>query len=465
MLGPFALRNFQPVYKLLISRRIAIYLLTALLLVLIASALIPSNYTLSAEEWLEVETTSPALFWIYSHLSTPFIVRNPVFQLVSLLLCLSTLACSADRVLKWWRSRTLEFEKEKAFSFSVAQNSDQDLCAVRDQVERFLAGGRWQVSREQAGGLTVVSGQKGSSGFWGSVAFHAGLVFCFLAGPVTLFTGFSGELTATEQVSLPLRTAVVAHAGHDAATMPDFQVQVDNVRGEYFQGQYRHDFGGELSLTDQQGSHRIPFAVNKPANFRGYQFCLNEYGNAPRLVLERNGKTLFDCYLNLRHPLEGDRFELQPGMQAFVMFFPDFYREGDKIGSRSRRPDNPVTLIRLFRGDQELFNGLFKPGDQEQWEEIRISVPDYRHWVTLTVTKEQGVLLVIMGSLLGGAGLLARFLSNERRIEFELSALGEGTGVKVRGYSRYYPAFLEKEVLAIAEKMIQPDPKHRGCDS
>ncbi|HBG06427.1 MAG: hypothetical protein A2075_00455 [Geobacteraceae bacterium GWC2_58_44] len=443
-------------YRLLISRRVAIYLLSVLLVVLIASALMPSNLTLSAEKWLELERKSPTLFWIYAHLSTPFLVRNPLFQLVSLLLCLSTLACTADRVVKWGRSRTLLFEKEKAFSFAVTRSSVRDPDAVRDRVEGFLARGGWQVSREQTEELTVISGQKGSSGFWGSVAFHAGLVCCFLAGPVTVFTGFSGEVTVTEEVSLPLRTAMVAHPGHDAAAIPaELQLQVDHLRGEYFQGQYRHDFGGELALSDGRGSQRIPFAVNRPANFRGYQFCLSEYGNAPRLVLERDGETLFDYYLNLRHPVEGDRFDLEPGLRALVLFFPDFYRQGDRIGSRSRRPDNPVTLVRLFREEREVFSGLFKPGERQVWEGTSIGIPDYRHWVTLTVTKEQGVLLVMIGSLLGGAGLLARFLSNERRIEFEICRLGEEPGVKVRGYSRYYPAFLEKEVLAIAQKLAE----------
>ncbi|MBK5276772.1 MAG: cytochrome c biogenesis protein ResB [Desulfuromonadales bacterium] len=440
-------------YKLLISRRLAIYLLTAVLLALTASALIPNNFTLSAAKWLELERKSPVLFWIYAHLSTPFLVRNPFFQLISFLLCLSTLACTADRIVKWGKSKCMEFEKEKAFSFSVTQISVHCPDEVRSMVENFLSKGRWEISRENNTDLTVISGQKGMSGFWGSVAFHAGLVCCFLAGPVTVLTGFSGELTATEDVVLPLRGAIVAHQVNNDAKLPEAQVQINQLRGEYFQGQYRYDYGGELVLSDRLGDHRIPFAVNKPASYHGYQFSLNEYGDAPRLVLERDGKTLFDYYLNLKHPGEGDYFELEPGVRAMVIFFPDFFRQGDKIGSRSRRSDNPVTLVRIFRGDREVFKGLFKPGDEEIWEGSRIRVPDYRHWVTLNVTKEQGILLVMLGFLLGSAGLLVRFLSNERRIEFELFPMGEQTGFKVRGYCRYYPAFLEKEVLEIAQKL------------
>jgi cytochrome c biogenesis protein len=56
-----------------------------------------------------------------------------------------------------------------------------------------------------------------------------------------------------------------------------------------------------------------------------------------------------------------------------------------------------------------------------------------------------------VGFLIGLAGLVARFLSNERRLEFVLSPEGERTKVTVKGYSRYYPAFLEREVIQLAE--------------
>lgn len=422
-------------YKLLISRRFAIYLLTAVLLVLVASALVPPGSALSAR------------------LATPVVVSSPLFQVVSFLLCLSTLACTVDRVWRWGKSRTLQFEKEKAFSFSVTRSSRHGCDAVAETVQHFLSRGRWETARERNPELTVISGQKGMSGFWGSVLFHLGLVCCFLAAPVTSLTGFRGELTVTGDVAVPLKEAIVAHQGYHAGKVPEAQVEVNRLRGEFFKGEYRYDFGGELSVSDRQGTHRLPFAVNHPTSYRGYQFSLSEYGNAPRLVLARGAAPFFDYYLNLKNPREGDYFDLEPGVRAQVMFFPDFFRDGDKIGSRSQRPDNPMTLVRIFRGEREVFKTLLKPGDEERWEDARISFPDYRHWVTLIVAREQGVLLVIVGSLLGAVGLLVRFLSNERRIEFEVSRAGEETSLRVRGYSRYYPAFLEKEVLEIAREL------------
>lgn len=440
-------------WKMINSRRFALYILTAFLISLFVSALIPNNYTLSEKEWFALERNRPTLFWMYSHFSTPFLVKSPFFQLLSFLLFLSTLSCTIDRVLKWYKFRVSEFEKEKAFSFSAVDTSRLDPHAIRVKVEKLLSAGRWATSVENEGEAVVISGQKGMSGFWGSVIFHAGLVCCFLAGPVTALTVFRGELVMTEGVSQPLRDGFVTHEGKDLATLPDVQLQVRNLRGEYYEGQFKYDFGGVLSLDDRDGRHELPFAVNKPASFGGYQFSLHAYGDSPRLVLERDGQVNFDYYLNLRHPDEGDYFDLGGGTRAFVMFFPDFFREGGKIGSRSKVRNNPVTLVKIYSGEQEVFKGLFKEGEEGNWEGTRIRVPDCKHWVGLIVAREAGINLVIIGSLLGVTGLLARFLSNESRLEFELSPLVQGTSFTVRGYSRYYPAFLEKEVKGMAEKL------------
>jgi cytochrome c biogenesis protein len=226
------------------------------------------------------------------------------------------------------------------------------------------------------------------------------------------------------------------------------------LRGEYFKGRYRQDFGGVMTVSTGTERQELAFAVNSPVSYRGYQFSLQEFGYAPRLVIEWPGREKFDSFLKVSVDEEKDSFDLGEGVRALVLFFPDFFREGDKIGTRSRTPVNPVTMVKLFREGTEVYKGLFRPGDEAAWEGNRIGVPEYKRWVNLAVTGEIGINLVIIGTLLVVAGLFARFVSNERRIEFELMPVPEGTRLKVRGYSRYYPAFLEKEVLDMASRII-----------
>ena len=438
-------------WKFLNSRKVAVFLLCLFLGMLLGSALIPSPYTVTPREWQELQRQNGALFWAYSHLSTPFVVKNPLFAAISLALFLSTLVCTIERGRQWWSSRCYELSKEKAFSFAVTETSARTRAALLGEVESLLSSGRWRSSTERSGESVVLSGDKGMSGFWGSMVFHLGLLACFLAAPVTLVTGFKGEMTLVEDEPVLGSAALTSPDGGGRSSALDAaRVKVRAVRGEYYQGQFKYDFGGRLSVADGGGEQEMPFAVNHPVSYRGYQFSLNSFGFAPHLVIGTGQGNQVDNYLRVSNAEEENYFTLDKELRAFVLFFPDFVREGGKVGTRSKNPANQVTMVKLFRGEREVFKGLFRPGEEAVWEGRRISVPDYKHWVAFAVTREYGIVCVLIGFVLVVAGLFARFLSNERRIEFELVALPEGTAVKVRGYSRYYPAFLEKEVLQMA---------------
>ncbi len=441
-------------WKTIISRQFAIIALSVLVAMLILSAFIPNHMTVPEQEWLALEQSSPVWFWIASRFSTPYLVSTPLFLLGSLLLFLSTLACTVDRVRTWNRSRTLEFSKDKVFSFQLVRESHSGMDGLQGRVEELLSHGAWQASCLQQGETLVISGQRGTSGFWGSIIFHVGLILCFLAGPVTALTSFKGSMVVTGDQMLPFRQAVSTEREKDAAALPDVRVMVHDIKGEYYKGNYKYAFGGVLTVEDGTATVELPFAVNEPALYRGYQLSLHEYGYAPHLVMETAGRPAFDFYLNLRHPDQGDYFDVGNGLRAFVMFFPDFVREGRKIGSRSKDANNPVVMVKLLEGDREVFKALFKPGEDAVWGDTRIRVPDYKQWVNLIVTREGGLYLLMVGFFAILAGLMLRFMSNERRIEFELSPTASGTSLLVKGYSRYYPAFLEKEVSEMAHHLV-----------
>jgi cytochrome c biogenesis protein len=440
------------VWKILNSRKFGVYVLGLVVILLVISTFLPNYYTLSDIEWYELERDKPVFFWIASRFSTPFMVKNPLFLIISIFLFLSTVACTISRVNRWVILRESEFSNDRAFSFSRDETSRHDIKKVESNIKTMLSQGRWERAHESEGDTLIISGQKGSSGFWGSVVFHIGLIICFFAGPVSVLTTFRGELVIPEDVSVSLRDGFASHVGKDPSVLPDVSVTVHDFRAEYFDRKFKYDFGGILTISEQNDVQNLPFSVNNPIDYRGYQFSLHEYGFSPRVTIHKEGSVVFDYHLNLRHPDEGDRFEIRgEGLSALVMFFPDFIREGPRIGSKSKIPDNPVTMIKLFRGDSEVFRGLFREKEKLIYNEYEIAVDDFRYWTNLVVVRESGITVFIVGFLIGLAGLVARFLSNERRLEFVLSPEGERTKVTVKGYSRYYPAFLEREVIQLAE--------------
>lgn len=425
-----------------------------MIVLLVLSTFFPSAMTMSEKEWTALQQSNNLLYTVASVCSTPHLVKTPFFAIVSGLLFLSTLACTLERCRTWFRSRVSDFAKDKAFSFSTSVGSEQRPEVLGTQIKRILQSGNWKLGESSSGDEEgMVAGDKGSSGFWGSIVFHVGLLFCFLAGPVTAMTAFRGEMLITEDQPLPLRTAVSCDREKASLELPDVGVVIHDLKGIYFQGRYKSDFSGIMTIRERERSRDIPFAVNQPLELHGFQFSLHQYGFAPRVVLELQGMPSFDYYLNLRNPDEGDWFELPGGIKALVMFFPDFIREGTKIGSASQDPKNPVIMVKLFADGKEIFKGLFKPGESMPMAGGKISVPDYKHWANLIVTREAGLHLAVAGFILVMLGLLVRFISNERRLEFQLIPLDTGTQVRVRGYSRYYPAFLEKEVQTIAQML------------
>jgi cytochrome c biogenesis protein len=121
-------------------------------------------------------------------------VTNPIFLVITLFLFLSTCVCTVSRVQKWITLKVSDFSKDRAFSFEREESSSSSIETVRSKVEELLAQGRWEKSTETKDRAVIFSGQKGMSGFWGSVVFHIGLIICFFAGPVSVYTTFRGEL-------------------------------------------------------------------------------------------------------------------------------------------------------------------------------------------------------------------------------------------------------------------------------
>jgi cytochrome c biogenesis protein len=431
------------------SKRFAVYLLLVMVVLLFVSTFFPSEFTLTEREWMEFAQRNPTGHWLATRLATPGLVKNPVFMLLSLFLFSSTLACTVQRVRTWLRLRKSEFEKEKAFSFTREAVSEEEAGTLREGLANSLSEKGWEVQSEG----DMLSAQKGFRlGFWGSVVFHAGLLVCLIAVPVTGLTVFRGELVLTEGTTVPLNEEVVGFDGADASALPATPITVYDLRGEYAEGKYKVDFGGRMRL----GEWDVPFWVNKPVDYRGYQIGIYEFGNSPGVEIEKGGRTIFDYFLNLRSPAEGDYFDM-PGeeLQLFVLFFPDFKREGTVLKTMSKEPNNPVLLVKFLKDGAPLHRGLLiRPGEDEVFGEYTVRFTELRNWVNLIVVRELGVPIIALGFLIGIPGLFVRFLSNERRIEFTFAGEGEETRITLRGYSRYYPAFLEREISRMAEHLV-----------
>lgn len=437
------------------SRVSASWLLLAMVSMLVASAFLPSEMTRSPEQWELMARQHPFFFRLASNFSTPYLVRQWWFLVIAFFLFLSTLTCTITRLRGWWQGTQSDFPKEKAFTFSMEGDCAGAVETICEKVALLLKKGGWDFSPANERGHVLIVAQKGiACGFWGSVVFHGGLLLCFLAIPLSAFFSFSGNLLLTEGAKVSLREGVLPDRGSDSRTAPAGTASVEELRGVYHKGKFKLDFGGTLVLNRERRVERLTFSVNQPVTSDGFQYSLQEYGFSPRIVVEGEGLSSFDYYLNLRNPETGDYFPLAGGTKKlFILLFPDFFRVGNRIGSRSKELNNPYLLVRILQGEQSVFERLVKVGDSVESNGIRVSSLQLGKWVNLAVSRERGLVFIILGSLIITLGLLIRFLSNERRLEIELMDSTDACTCRMRGYSRYYPAFLEREVTGFFNKL------------
>ena len=447
----------KKILVILNSRRFAVSLLVAIVALLVFSTFLPNEITRSPDQWQLLARRHPLFFTLAHNISTPYLVRQWWFLVTAFFLFLSTLTCTATRLHGWWQGRTSEFSKDKAFTFSMEGCCPAAAQSAGAKAERLMKDGRWDFEISRQGDTLVLAAQKGISlGFWGSLVFHCGLLLVFVAIPFSAFSSFSGSLLLTQGALVPLREAVRPDAGGDPKILPLAAVSVQDLRGLYMDGKFKLDFGGSLLLDRGGRVERLPFSVNQPVSSEGFQFSLQQYGFAPRVVVEREGAAPFDYFLNLTHPDEGDYFPLPgEGMRLFILFLPDFFRDKDRIGSRSRELRNPHLLVKVFQGERVVVERLVKVGDSFQGAGYSIAAPQMGNWVNLAVSRERGLIFIIIGSIVVILGLLARFLSNERRLELEIVPESCGCSCRLKGYSRYYPAFLENEVTGFLDKLTR----------
>jgi len=425
------------IWRFIGSRTFAVWVLFLIILILTFSAFLPNQFTLTDEELLRLQKERPILWKLSTYLSTPFIVTSIPFVGIAFFLGLSTFLCTIKRL----KTRQKDFSKRRAFHASLSGRG-----ATLEKVKKVLIQRGWHYEVERSSGtLNVLRAQKGAYGFWGSIVFHGGLIVIFITAIISSLSRFNAEIIAPENAEISMRDTsnYISMAG---SRPPDITFTAKEIRLEA-----KETVPTQLSALLIVGSQSFNIAINKPATLWGYQFSPSRYGVSPRFVIKKDGVLIFDSYVNLRSLFVDDYFEVkEEGLRLLVRFFPDFYREKGKIGTKGFDEKNPVFFVKFYKDGLLLKDLFLRPGDSAEADNYVISIPEYSHWITLIVSRDLGTFAFIIAFVISLAGLIIRFISNERVITIIHYADGR---FDLRAWSRYYPAFLEKELLEISDEI------------
>lgn len=413
----------------------------AILAALLMSAFLPNQLILTDEEFTRLRER-PILFALSERFSTPRLVASPFFQIACLFLGVSTVLCTARRLRA--ASRRRDFSKRRAFSASVTgEPGNRD---ARKGLLEFLEEKGWRHREEKGGrGVVLVHACKGEYGYWGSIMFHVALVLAFSGGVISSATRFNGELVAP--VGVEMSTAPEAFVTRSGETrMPAYSLLVKEVSAR-FEGRKPVKLDGRLLLDGRE----FEFAVNKPFSHEGYQFSAARYGISPQFVLRKNGVTVFDSYVNLRSMFIDDYFDVPgEGIRINVRYFPDYFREGSRFGTRTMEEKNPVFYLRVSGAGAGAGRYFMSKGESVSFNGYELSIAECTHWAGIIASRDSGMAVFMASFVLMLAGLGIRFLSNERQVSGLFYPDGS---FELRGWSRYYPAFLEREVESIRNEI------------
>lgn len=414
------------------SRKFAVLLLTATLLVILLSNLLPNLSFMRSAEVEAMKREKPFLYLMAASFRLGVIVQSPLFLIFPTFIFASITVCTIKRVKAGMRR---ESDLSGPFRYS------SDFSGSQGDVEGFLRDKGWAVKSSEG----VVRGIMGSRGFWGSIVFHLGMLFALLGFFLSLSLGFHRTLVLTEGYAMDLPE------GFSGERLQDFPIKeaiMEGFKATYIE-QFPVDYSMDLTFsTDQEEKARVK--VNEPASVKGYRFVPMRYGFSPRFVMKRGGEDILDGYVTLvvMTPSQIDTFDVPgEGIKVSAQFFPDFYKEGLTPRTRSREPKNPVFFVEVKRGKEMLGRGFLPINKEVFFAGYTLEFRDLKMWAMFDVSRDPGIPPITFGFILIVIGLIIRLLWNEKAVWL---SIGEGK-IEVGGKARYFPALFDDELKTLAE--------------
>lgn len=446
-------------WRIFISRRFAVSLLIIAAGLFLLSAFLPYISVLSPEEIRTLKEQRPYLYRIAEVLSVQGITSSPVFLILPILVFISTLVCTSTRLSVRLKRGEGEIEGKV---FKVAQDiiAPGNVEGLRIKFLEAFKGSRWNIREASKQGVASIITSKGSLGFWGSMIFHLGLLLTLLSTLVTALTLFSGEMLLTEGYPNPLKEEgflKVWRRPFMGVRLPEGSINLENFKA-VFKDRKPVDYIATVLVKEKDGSSFLKdIRVNDPLQYYGLQYNIDKYGFAPSFVIkDRDGKILFDGDINLA--LIGgkeDTFQIPDTDYGIVVrFYPDFVMTNGGPRTKSDIPNNPVFTLSLTRENIAVGGALLPMGKEVEAEDIKITFTGLKYWVHILISRDWGAIVLTIGLIFLAGGLIVRVLFYEKRVNITINEMAEGCMVKVSGYTKYFPAFFEREIKEITGKVV-----------
>lgn len=355
------------------------------------------------------------------------------------LLAINLTICSLKRFPKTWRllhahkKKTVNNEFLQRLSFHKRITFKVPLDAVKDELFRITKRNFRQVEVEKAPNYYILHGHKGHLGHLGPYIIHISILIILIGGIINSKFGFSGIMLIPEGEA---SNQIFIRSKHHKTLRLPFAIRCDKFILESYESGLPKQYISKVTVID--GNKKIPkiIKVNSPLDYGGIRFYQASYGVAPQPdmvfeIISRKDKkvSIVKVGFNQPAPLPDNQ-----GTFRVVRVEPDLMGVGPAFQIRLKRSKNTQDFWVLERYPR--FDAIHRH------DKYIFVIKDYTRYTGLQATKNPGIWVVWIGSIILIFGLFVSFFVIPQRLWIRAEPRDKGCTVIVGGMAyKHRPAF------------------------
>lgn len=469
---------FDRIWSFFASVKLAIVLIFLLAVTSIIGTVVPQESAKAIQFLGKIfgDNTAPAVYNIFLKLDFMDMYHSWWFVTLLVLFCVNLTVCSLDKIPRTWRLVktpvkpmaknvlvTLPVKKEVTLKANVDTAKDEFLNAFR--------ASKYNVKEAvDEDGIQLYS-EKGAYSRLGVYVVHLSILLIFAGAIIGARFGFDGSLNLPEG-----DTSDVVYSLGGEPTPLGFSIRCNWYNTDYYKGSDTpQEFSSELSiLEDGKEVMKKVIEVNDPLTYKGFTFYQSSYGVVPNAAGIFILKVLTDRGLEETLRLrQGESFEV-PGskVRATIMGFSPALGRDPQSGALITYAEtlvNPAVSIRFDVEGSEGFTGWVLKRYPETGiikdAGLKIEFLDYWgvEYTGLQVSKDPGVIIIYIASIVMVLGLYAAFFLSHKKIWIRIAPAGkDSVKVNIGGSASKNRLALERQaehILSNAMAAIEKNKK------
>jgi len=462
---------FESIWHFLASVKLAIFVLITLALSSIIGTIVEQKaepaQNLALLSKFFGDSAAPTVYNIFAKLGFMDMYGSWWFTSFLVIFSINLIVCSIDRFPKTWRvintpQKPLSANAIKSMPVKKEHSFKVSLTTAKDEFINVLKASRYHVSEATEEDSVRLYTQKGKYARLAVYVVHLSIILIFIGAIIGIRYGFKGYLNLPEGSS-----SSVLYESPTKSIPLGFTVKCNWYETEYYEGgDTPKEFHSELVVIENgREVLKKVIQVNDPLTYKGITFFQSNYGVMPNAVgqfaidITPAGGQEKRVWLKF-----GDIFEIPgTGIKGRIHdFSPALTRDRNtgRLISYSENMVNPAVAIEFLPPDGNSFIGwILKrypetsaiPGGHS------VKLADYWgvEYTGLQVSKDPGVWMIYLASILMCISLYICFFVSSKRIWIDITGDKKAVNVTVGGSTNRNRLNFEIEIDRILAHVSQ----------